>query len=52
MNRITLALLSACLLARAAQVPNAAVELPGIALLQADVEALRAFRRALNEDYQ
>ncbi|MBV8880494.1 MAG: hypothetical protein JO332_11050 [Planctomycetaceae bacterium] len=39
-------------LARAGQVPNAAPELSGIAVLDADVDALRAFLRSLNEDYQ
>ncbi|HZE99589.1 MAG TPA: hypothetical protein VE981_21465 [Planctomycetota bacterium] len=40
------------MLARAGQVPNAAPELSGVALLAADLDALRAFLRALNEDYQ
>ncbi|MBI3854714.1 MAG: hypothetical protein HY293_03375 [Planctomycetes bacterium] len=39
-------------LVRAGQVPNGAPELAGIALLPADLEALRAFLRSLNEDYQ
>ena len=39
-------------LARAGQVPNGAPELSGIALVEADLAALRAFLRSLNEDYQ
>jgi hypothetical protein len=33
-------------------VPNAAAELRGMAILEADVDALRAFLRSLNDDYQ
>jgi cytochrome c peroxidase len=39
-------------LGRAGNVRNGAPELQGIAILAADLDALRAFLRSLNEDYQ
>ncbi len=39
-------------LARSGGVPNAAAELRGIVILEADLDLLRAFLRSLNEDYQ